>query len=537
MSVSELPLQSQGSGEGLLPVTAEIEPPHVVAAESQSPRPLTGAVLLGAGLLLSFANFMVLLDTTIANVSVPNIAGGLGVSSNEGTWVITSYAVAEAITVPLTGWLAQRFGSVRTFVTAMVCFGLCSALCGLAPSLGVLVLFRVMQGLAGGPMIPLSQTLLLRVFPKPLAGQAMGLWAMTTVIAPIAGPILGGAICDNYNWPWVFYINVPFAVICAFFCWRLIKPFETSTKKSPVDVVGLIIMVTWIGALQIMLDKGEELDWFQSRTIVGLFIVAIVGLVAFVIWELTDANPVVNLRVLANRGYTIVLCLCFGAYFASVVILPLWLQTNLNYTATWAGYAVAPAGVFAIVVSPVVGRMIGKVDSRLLIFIGVLGLSFTMFWRSGFASNIDFAALVAPQFVQGMFVPLFFVPLFGLALSSLKPQDITGGAGLMSFARTMAGAFGTSLATTTWTNSARSSRVDLLNQFDTGRALDQLGAQAGMTAAQTLRQLDGLIQGESVMLATDQLFLVLGVLMVLAAFSIWLTPKPQISAEAAASGH
>jgi DHA2 family multidrug resistance protein len=499
------------------------------AAQVAEPPPLTGGMLIAAGLILSFANFMVLLDTTIANVSVPNIAGGLGVSSNEGTWVITSYAVAEAITVPLTGWLAQRFGSVKTFVTAMVMFGICSALCGVAPSLGVLVLFRIMQGLAGGPMIPLSQTLLLRVFPKSQAGQAMGLWSMTTVVAPIAGPILGGTICDNYNWPWVFYINVPFAFVCAALAWRFMKARETETKKLPIDFTGLGLLIIWVGALQIMLDKGEDLDWFQSPVIICLLLTAIVGFFAFVIWELTEAAPIVNLRVFASRGYTIalvVLCLCFGAYFAAVVIVPLWLQTNLGYTATWAGYAVAPSGIFAIVMSPIVARMIGKVDSRLMIFVGVMGLAGTMAWRSHFASNINFGAIVFPQFIQGIFVPLFFVPLFSLALGALKPADIAAGAGLMSFARTLAGAFATSLATTVWLDSARSSRVDLLNQLNAPQAMRSISV-LGLSHAASLREMEALVESQGVMLATDKLFMGIAVLMVCAAVSIWFTPKPK----------
>ncbi len=509
----------------MAPVATIVEAPAPPAPAA--PPPLQGGALLTAGLVLSLANFMVLLDTTIANVSVPNIAGGLGVSSSEGTWVITSYAVAEAITVPLTGWLAKRFGSVRTFVTAIVLFGICSALCGVAQSLGMLIVFRVMQGLAGGPMIPLSQTLLLRVFPKEQAGQAMGLWAMTTVVAPIAGPILGGTICDDYSWPWVFYINVPFALTCAFLAWRLMGKRETETRKDPVDFVGLGILIVWVGALEIMLDKGQELDWFQSPVVDGLAAVSAIGFVAFVIWELTDANPIVNLRVFSSRGYTIallVLCLCFGAYFAAVVIVPLWLQTNLGYTAAWAGYAVAPAGVFAIVMSPIVAQLIGRVDSRLLIFVGVLGMAMTMVWRGGFTSNINFASIVMPQFVQGIFVPLFFVPLFGLALGALQPQDIEGGAGLLSFARTMAGAFATSLATTTWSDAARVNRVGLLNQLNPTQALQQL-AGAGLSQAGQLRQFEGMVESQSVMLATDKLFRTIAVLMVFAAFSIWLTPK------------
>ena len=233
-----LPIAAQGSGEGMAPVVARGESPAQAAREAranealQPPPSLTGAALWGGCILLSLANFVVLLDTTIANVSVPTIAGGLGVSANEGTWVITSYAVAEAITVPLTGWLSQRFGSVRVFVTAMTLFGLFSALCGFAPSLGVLVVCRVLQGLSGGPMIPLSQTLLLRIFPKEQAGQALGFWAMTTVVAPIAGPILGGLICDNAHWSWIFFINVPVALTTAVLAWRLLRRQEDGAGEA-----------------------------------------------------------------------------------------------------------------------------------------------------------------------------------------------------------------------------------------------------------------------------------------------------------------
>ena len=538
----DLPIAAQGSGEGMAPVVARGETARAAAneagaGEAAGPRPLTGGLLWAAGLLLSLANFIVLLDTTIANVSVPNIAGGLGVSANEGTWVITSYSVAEAITVPLTGWLSQRFGSVRVFTTAMALFGLFSFLCGLAPSLNVLVVFRVLQGLSGGPMIPLSQTLLLRTFPKSQASQALGLWSMTTVVAPIAGPILGGGICDNYSWPWIFFINTPVALLSAFLAWRMLGKYEDKRIKLPIDGVGLGLMVVWIAALQIMLDKGEDADWFNSPFIVTLLVIAVIGFAAFLIWELTDKNPVINLRVFTSRSYTIslgVLCLCFGSYFAAVVILPLWLQTNLGYTATWAGYAVAPAGVFAIVMSPVVAKMMGKVDSRLLIFVGVMGLASTMAWRSTFASNVSFAEIVAPQLAQGIFVPFFFVPLFSLALSALKPADLAGGAGLLSFARTMAGAFATSVSTTAWANGARSGRVQLLNQADSGRAVHQL-MQTGLTHGRALRTFEGMIQGQAVMLATDKLFLTISILMTVAACSIWLTAKPKGDAPASAA--
>ena len=300
------------------------------------------------------------------------------------------------------------------------------------------------------------------------------------------------------------------------------------TAKRRVDVVGLLMMILWIAALQIMLDKGEDEDWFNSPFICGLLVTAVVGFVAFLIWELTDKNPIINLKVFASRSYTIcliVMCFCFGAYFAAVVILPLWLQTNLGYTASWAGFAVAPSGVFAIIVSPIVARMMGKVDPRLLIFIGVLGLASTMLWRAGFASNINFGAIVVPQFLQGIFVPLFFVPLFGTALSTLKPEELAGGAGLLAFTRTMAGAFGTSLSTTVWSNGGRSGRQQLLNQLDSASAVDQL-TRTGLSHGQALGQFEAMVQGQAVMLATDKLFLWIAALMVLAACSIWFAAKP-----------
>ena len=314
--------------------------------------PMSGAALWIGGGLLALANFMAVLDTTIANVSVPNIAGGLAVSPSQGTWVITSYDVAEAITVPLTGWLARRFGAVRVFVLAMLGFGLFSALCGLAPSLGMLIVFRVGQGLAGGPMMPLSQTLLRRIFPERLQPAALGLWGMTVVVGPIAGPLLGGILCDAAGWPWVFYINVPIALVAGFFAWQVLHGAETETQRDPVDFVGLGLLILWIGALQYMLDRGKDLDWFQSPLIVALALVAIVGFAAFVIWELTDSHPIVDLRIFRHVGFTtatLIMCLTFGCFFASVVLVPLWLQTSLGYTAEWAGRVTAWQGVLAVV--------------------------------------------------------------------------------------------------------------------------------------------------------------------------------------------
>src|SRR5215471_7383577 len=288
-------------------------------ANAQAAPQLSGGVLWTAAGLLAMANFLAVLDMTIANVSVPNISGDLGVSSSQGLWVITSYSVAGAITVPLTGWLAGRFGALRVFVTAMFCFGLNSALCSMAPSFGMLVLFRVLQGVSGGPLMPLSQTLLLHIFPKQQP-TALALWSVTTLVAPVVGPILGGTLCDSFGWPSIFFVNVPIAIACSPLIWWLLRAKETATKKERVDGIGLFLLVVWVGALQIMLDIGKDHDWFESNLIVWLAIIAVIGLAVFLIWELTDVKPIVPLKVFRHPGFSlsmVTLSLAFGAFFGN----------------------------------------------------------------------------------------------------------------------------------------------------------------------------------------------------------------------------
>jgi MFS transporter, DHA2 family, multidrug resistance protein len=284
--------------------------------------PLTGPALIIVSILLGLANTVAVLDITIANVSLPHIAGSFGVTTHEATWVITGYAIAEAITVPLTGWLVRRFGTVKVFVVAVSGFGLFSLLCGLSPNFDTLVPMRVLQGLSGGPMIPLTQTLLLQVYSKDKAGAAMGVWALGSVIGPVLGPILGGYICDNASWPWIFFINVPFTVLAGVLCWRFLRHRETTTERAPIDFVGLGLLVLWVGSLQIVLEKGREFDWLASPFIVALTIVAFIAFGVFLIWELTDEHPIVDLRVFATPGFGLsvaILCTVFGGFFANEV--------------------------------------------------------------------------------------------------------------------------------------------------------------------------------------------------------------------------
>src|SRR6188472_2452484 len=271
------------SGE---PVTT----PAPASGASAQPAPLTGAALALGTVSLSLATFMNVLDTSIANVSIPAIAGDLGVSPDQGTWVITSFGVANAISLPLTGWLTQRYGQVRLFLASVLLFVVASFLCALAPTLSLLIVFRVLQGAVAGPMIPLSQSLLLSSYPKAKAGSALAVWGITTLVAPVVGPLLGGWITDNISWPWIFYINIPVGLGAAAVTWMIYKERETPTRKLPIDGVGLGLLVIWVGALQVMLDKGKDLDWFGSTAITVLAIVAVVGLTLFLVWELTEEH-------------------------------------------------------------------------------------------------------------------------------------------------------------------------------------------------------------------------------------------------------
>ncbi|HEX7886534.1 MAG TPA: DHA2 family efflux MFS transporter permease subunit [Phenylobacterium sp.] len=512
-------------------------PQAAAASQAAAPPPLSGSAMILAGLVLAAANFLVVLDTTIANVSVSNIAGALGVSSSQGAWVITSYAVAEAITVPLTGWLAGRFGSVRVFVSGMVGFGICSFLCGLAPSLGLLVLFRILQGLFGGPLMPLSQTLLLKVFPKKYAAAAMGLWAMTTLVAPVLGPILGGILCDNVGWASIFWINVPIALLCGYAAVRLLRRHETSLTKARVDLVGLGLLVVWVGTLQIMIDLGKEHDWFESPLIVVLGLVALIGFAAFLIWELTEKNPIIDLRVFRHRGYSasvVTLSLAFGAFFGINVLTPLWLQQNMGYTATWAGYAAATLGITAVMMSPVAAGLTARVDPRRLVFIGLAWIAFITLMRSGATSQINFFQISHWMLFQGLGLPLFFVALSTLALSSVEPEETASAAGLMNFCRTLSGAFATSLVTTAWTNNASRNQSELTGALNGGQAtMDQLSAN-GLSTEQARGVVDQLVQGQSVMLATNQIFLAMAVLFAISACVVWLAPRPTRLADTSA---
>lgn len=505
-------------------------PPVAPAA----PEPLTGSTLVAGTVALASATFMVVLDTSIANVSIPAISGNLGVSPNQGTWVITSFAVANAISVPLTGWLTQRFGPVRLFVVAMLLFVVGSWLCGLAPNLDLLIAFRVLQGLVAGPLIPLSQALLLASYPKQKAGTALAMWSMTVLVAPVAGPLLGGWITDSFSWPWIFYINIPVGLLATWLTWAIYRQREAPTRKLPIDVMGLALLVIGVGALQIMLDTGKEHDWFESREIVILAVVAVIGLTLFVIWELTEEHPVVDLRLFARRNFlwgVQCMSIAYCVFFANIVILPLWLQTQLGYTATDAGYVLAPVGFLAILLSPAVGKMLSRVDPRAIASVAFLLFALVSYLRAQFNAQVDMSTLMVPTIIQGAAVACFFIPLTAITLSDLPPDRIPGASGLANFARITAGAFGTSISTTLWENRATLHHAQLAEALNRGNsaaaeALASLQAR-GYDAMQSLALLNRLLDVQAYVLSANDIFYASSLIFIVLLPLLWFARPPR----------
>jgi len=415
--------------------------------------PLRGSSLAIASIALALGTFMQVLDTTIANVSLPTISGDLGVSADQGTWMITSFAVANGVGVPMTGWLMGRFGVVRTFVASVALFTAASFLCGIAWSLPSLIVFRVLQGAVSGPMIPGSQALLISIFPDTKRATALGIWSITTLVAPICGPILGGYISDNYHWSWIFFINVPVGIVSAWLCWRFLGTRDTPTRALPIDRVGLALLVIWVGTLQVMLDTGKDADWFASTTIVALALIAAIGCAVWVIWELTSEYPVVDLSLFNNRNFalgTIAFCLGYAVFFANTLLLPLWLQTQLGYTATWAGLVSAPSGAIAVVLTPINARLMARLDARWTATLAFVAFAVSYFMRAGLTQDSSFGAFVMPLLVQGIAMSTFFVAMITISLDGVPPQKIPSASGISNFARITGGGFAAAITTTLW---------------------------------------------------------------------------------------
>ena len=489
---------------------------------------------------LSLGTFMQVLDMTIANVSLPTIAGNLGASQDQSTWVITSFTVAQAITLPMTGFLSRRFGEVKVFVWAVLLFSLFSLCCGLATSLSMLVMFRALQGAVCGPMYPITQSLMVSIYPRDKRGMALAIIAMITVVAPIVGPVAGGWITDSYSWRWIFFINIPIGIFAGgVVAVQMGKRIE-QLRRARIDWVGLITLILGVGSLQILLDKGNELDWFHSATIVALAIVAAISLSVWVIWELTDGEPLVELRLFRHRNFaagTLALVLAYALFFSIALLLPLWLQTVLGYTALWSGLAAAPVGVIPVLLTFWVGKYAHRFDMRWLTAFSFAVMGFVCFRFGSFNTDVDFWSVALTELMLGLGIALFFMPIITILLSDLEGQEISEGSGSATFLRTVGASFAVSVVTYLWTRGGVVSHANLaehINPFNP-QVRENVAAMGGSLQHYAMG-INRIITQQGMQISVNQLFDGLGICFFLLIAVVWLAKPPFVARGGGASG-
>jgi DHA2 family multidrug resistance protein len=491
-----------------------------------------------------FATFMEVLDTTVVNVSLPHIGGTMSATVEEATWVLTSYLVANAIILPMTGWLARHFGRKRLLLFAVTGFTVSSFLCGLAPNLESLIIFRIFQGLSGGTMQPMSQAIMLEAFPPEDRGKAMAFWGLCIVVAPIFGPVIGGWLTDSFSWRWVFYINIPVGIV-SFVMARLFvfDPAYLRRESSHVDYWGIGMLAVGMGSLQILLDKGELEDWFSSDTIVMLAVIAAIGLVAFVARELMAAHPVVNLRILKNRtfatGVFMISVLGFVLY-GSLVLLPILLQTLLGYPALEAGIAMAPRGIGSLIATPIIGALLGYIGARRALSFGVITGSITLFWLGALNLNAGYWDVFWPQIIQGLALGCMFVPLTTIAMDPI-PREQTGNAtSLFNMMRNIGGSCGIAFSATLLARDRQiytnilvqhvnpysiQSRI-VLNQLKSAVAAG--GADAATASQRSYGMIFGMVQRQAAMMAFVDVFRIMAAIFLIIVPFIWIAKQPRL---------
>jgi MFS transporter, DHA2 family, multidrug resistance protein len=490
---------------------------------------------------------MQILDTSVTNVALPHMQGSLSASLDEITWVLTSFIAANAVILPATGWLVARLGRRRFFLLATATFMASSLLSGAAPSLELLVGARLLQGLGGGPLIPLAQAILLEIFPPRQRGTAMAIWGLGIMVAPIVGPTVGGWITENYSWRWIFYVNLPFgALALALGSAFLEDPPQTAAPDSGeaalrFDGVGLALLVAGIGSLQVALDQGERLDWFDSSAITTLVVVAVIALTAFVLWELRVAYPLVDLRVLANRtfalGTFLITVVGFGLY-SSFLLLTFYTEHLLRYDALTAGWVLAPGGIGSLISLAIAGRLVDRVDPRWLVSIGTAIIAYSLFLMGTLSLGADFWAVLWPRFVQGFGMGLVFVPLTTMSLTAVSAAELPTASGLFNVVRNVGGSVGIAV-TTTWLS--RQTQVHMTTLIAhvtpwsaaTAERLARLqevylaaGADADTARRQALRHLYEEVQRQASMNAFADDFLRLAALFAVTVPLVWVMRRP-----------
>jgi len=493
-----------------------------------------------------FATFMEVLDTTVVNVSLPHIAGSLSVTIDEATWALTSYLVANAIILPMTGWLASMFGRKRLLMMSVVGFTLSSFLCGLAPTLALLIVFRVIQGATGGALQPLSQAVLLEAFPPEDRGKAMGFWGLGIVVAPILGPVLGGWLTDSYSWRWVFYINIPVGIASIVMTRLFIfDPPYLRAESRRIDYWGIGMLAVGIGTLQIVLDKGQEEDWFASSAITALTVISVATLTALVIHELTTENPVIDLRVFKARSYAVgvfLMTVVGFVLYGSLVLLPIMLQTLLGYPSLQAGIAMSPRGIGSFFMMPITGLMTGRFDPRKLLGAGLIIGGTTLLWLSNLNLQAGYWDIFWPQLVQGAGMSLLFVPLTTVAMAPIPRERMGNATSLFNLMRNIGGSVGIAITGTMLARNQQAATALLganVTPYDAAsqamlaqlrRAMMAGGADAVTAMNRAYATVFGLVVKQAAMVAFVGIFQLMGIIFIALVPLVLIMQRPKGSA-------
>jgi DHA2 family multidrug resistance protein len=501
-----------------------------LATATASTDPWTPSVspwLIAATVML--ATFMEVLDTSIANVSLPHIAGSLSATVDESTWVLTSYLISNAIVLPLTGWLSMLFGRKRLFIGCVIVFTISSFLCGLAPNLFLLIFFRILQGAGGGGLQPISQAILVESFPRTKQGMAMAVYGMGVVVAPIIGPTLGGWITDSFSWRWIFFINVPVGVVAILMTSALVHdpPYmirKTLKQGLKIDFIGLGLLSVGLGFIQVMLDKGQTDDWFESNFIIWCAVIGAAGIIGVVWWELRQPEPLVDLRLFAQRNYSVATFMMFAmgvVMYGTTVLLPILLQTLMGYTAQWAGLVLSPGGIMTLLVMPLVGRLLSKFQPRWLVVCGLTVLALGMYRLSMLSLDTDFWTFVTTWTISRAGMPFLFVPINVMAFAYIPREKTNNATGLINLTRNMGGSVGISIVAALQNRFAQVSQNNLTSHISSmspnyiRRLAELQGAlqSAGVSSTEAAARAQGMIYGEvlrqSSMLAFIDVFRIL----------------------------
>ena len=514
------------SGERAVTQAAEWHP-------SVNPWFIAAAVML--------ATFMEVLDTTITSVALPNIAGSLAATNDEATWVLTSYLVANAIVLPASGWFAARFGRKRFLLACTGIFTFASFLCAFAPSMPILILARILQGAGGGALQPLSQAILLESFPREKQGMAMAVFGMGVVGAPIIGPVLGGWLTDNYSWRWVFQINIPIGILAVILIARFLEdpPYIRDAKPGTIDGTGFALLTVWLATLQIVLDKGQQEDWFGSTWITWFSVISVAALLALVVRELWAAEPIVDLRAFLNRNFsvgTVMTAVIMAAMYSALTMLPLFLQTLLGYTSQSAGMAQAPRGIGAMIAMPIVGILMSYVDGRWLMSLGVACVAASTFLFGSLTLDVSMSSIVWPNILQGVGMGLTMVPLMAMAVGTLPKEKMGNATGIFNLMRNLGGSIGISVSTTFLARMTQAHQTNLVGhltpydpvfqqQFSTmaaGLGQYSAGPQAQM---QAYGMLQGILLQQSNVSAYIDMFRWTAVMIILCLPGTWILKR------------